>query len=716
MARVIAGAMALTAALCANATHSMPQDSVPADTATVTLNEIIVTSPDAGQAKRLRSSQNIEVMSQDKLLENLGGSLVQSLEKIPGITALNINPAQSKPVIRGLGFNRIIVAENGVKHEGQQWGVEHELEINQFAVDYAEIIKGPSALLYGSDAIGGVIDLNSSKVPEKKFGGNANLFTQSVNESLSLAAQIYGRPKPWFYYKANFTFLNYADTKVPADSIQYHSYWVKLKDRRLRNTAGREYDGNVLIGINNGWIHSTLLLSDVYNKSGFFADLHGLEVRMSGIDYDSSRRDIDLPYHQVNHAKVMSDTRLFLESATVDLSLAWQNNLRREYAEAVSHGYMPKPGNTLEREFAKNTYTAKLAAEWICGNVRINPGFNFEYQHNRRSGWGFIIPDFDVAGFGLYVTGTYSISRDFDLNAGVRFDRNMTHVSEYKDWFATPSPTGEPVYKTRSSDMKRNFNSMTWAAGLSWRLSNLQLKFNIGKGFRVPTPQELGADGINYHIFRYEKGNPQLEPETSYQADLGVSWDNGLLNFSIDPYFNYFPNYIYLNPTPQYTEGMQTYVYNQSRVIRFGAELTIGYTFQKDWKAWANFEYLYSRQLSGDKKGYSLPFSPPPTANIGLRYTPSLPISWLNDSYIELSCKMACSQRRIVPPERATDAYQTFGVALAKTFQFNTQSLTLNFKITNLLNSKYYNHMSYYRLSDIPEPGRNISLLLEWEF
>ena len=216
------------------------------------LNEVVV-SGDSKRNIQMGSSQN----------------LIQSLEGIPGVKAMNIGSGQSKPAIRGLGFNRMIVVENGIRHEGQQWGEDHGLEIDQFAIDNIEIIKGPGSLLYGSDAIGGVINMQSDYVPVNTFEGRLNLFARTNNESIGLFSQLAGR-KDKFYYKANMTLIDYADYKVPTDSIQYYSYYIKLKDRRLRNTAGKEQNAGVTLGYISERFKSDFQISNVYAKSGFF--------------------------------------------------------------------------------------------------------------------------------------------------------------------------------------------------------------------------------------------------------------------------------------------------------------------------------------------------------------------------------------------------------------------------------------------------------------
>ncbi|MDR2773170.1 MAG: TonB-dependent receptor plug domain-containing protein, partial [Tannerella sp.] len=264
----------------------------------------------------MQSPQNVVQIGESLLKKNFSGSLMQSLEKNPGIKAMSIGSGQSKPAIRGLGFNRMLVAENGIKHEGQQWGEDHGLEIDQFALDNIEIVKGPGALFYGSDAIAGVINLKSSYIPQETLEGKINLFGRTNNESAGVSAHL-GSKKNGFWWKANFTLIDYADYQVPADSIQYYSYYIKLKDRKLRNTAGKERNGGVHIGFISDRLLTTFYLSDVYAKSGFFADAHGLEVRLSEIDYDKSVRDMDLPYHSVNHIKVTNHTSYRFDGLTL---------------------------------------------------------------------------------------------------------------------------------------------------------------------------------------------------------------------------------------------------------------------------------------------------------------------------------------------------------------------------------------------------------------
>jgi len=644
-------------------------------------------------------------------IENhFSASLSQSLSTIPGVQARAIGSGQSKPAIRGLGFNRIAVAVDGIKHEGQQWGDDHGLEIDQFSVDRVEVIKGPGALMYGSDAIGGVLSLYTNYLPVEPFEGRVNLYGRSNNLQTGVSARLQGRSQH-FYWKLHLTGSDYSDYKVPTDEIEYYSYRIPLKDGTLRNTAGRERDASLTLGYVGPRFRTDFKVADSWAKSGFFANAHGLEVRLSEIDYDASRRDIDLPWQSVNHLTVQNHSHFHGNGFTVDGDIAWQLNHREEQSEPVSHGYMPIPPDSRERVFRKHTLTGKLGSKIdISTRNQLQTGFDAEFQHNRRDGWGFIIPDFETTSLGVFAIDRFTVSEQLNFNAGVRYDHVATAIHAYKDWFTTPDESGTPVYKERSAESQRRFSSVTWSAGMAWSPGKWVLKANIGKSFRVPIPKELGADGVNYHIFRYEKGSPDLSPEVSYQLDAGINWLGDKLSIRLDPYLNWFPNYIYLNPGSDYYEGLQLYTYTQAAVFRTGFEM------QLTWKPvqWLELEgkgeYLYARQMSGAKKGYSLPFCPPWKATFSAKYC------FQGNGFVQADVRLAGPQHEIVPPEKPTDGWYTLNLAAGKDFQIGNTLLKAGLQVENLLNRRYYDHTSYYRLIGVPEPGLNASIMLGLEF
>jgi len=681
----------------------IPPDSVKT-LQTVTVN--------ARSTQAMSSTQNTVEVDAAYLETHLAPSLAQSLEGIPGVKAVSIGAGLSRPTIRGLGYNRMVVSEDGIKHEGQQWGDDHGLEVDQFAIDAVEIIKGPATLLYGSDAIGGVIKLTGNRLPAHPFEASATLFGRSNNEQLGVTATAAGR-RGGFFYKANLTVSDYGDYRVPADSIQYYSYNIRLRDGRLRNTAGRERDGRLMLGwTNNESFRTDLTVSDVYSCSGFFADAHGLEVRLSEIDYDQSRRDVDLPSQWVNHLKVQSRTGWQWGDAWMEANIAWQHNLREELSEPLSHGYMPTPPDSLERRFDKHTLTGTLSARLPLGDDHeLNAGTAIEHQHNRRDGWGFILPDFESTAWGIYATDQWKPTSQFTANGGIRFDFARIHVHSYRDWYTTPVGDSS-VYLMRSSEVKRSFPSFTWSVGANWHDDNWILRLNIGKAFRMPIAKELGADGVNYHIFRYEQGNADLDPERSYQLDAGAEWNWHTLTVKVDPYFNYFPNYIYLNPTPDYVEGLQLYSYTQARAMRMGLEAEAAWRIDTHWETSLRGQYVRTRQLSGDKQGYTLPFALPPSADADVLWH----YDWHGCGSIAFNVHAVARQDDIVPPEKPTPGYVTLNLTVTHRVVVSNGNLVVAVQLGNLLNEHYYDHTSYYRLIDVPEPGRNISLRIKYEF
>jgi iron complex outermembrane recepter protein len=248
-------------------------------------------------------------------------------------------------------------------------------------------------------------------------------------------------------------------------------------------------------------------------------------------------------------------------------------------------------------------------------------------------------------------------------------------------------------------------------AGYNFNAEHLSFKLNAGKSFRMPVAKELAANGVNYHRFSYEMGNPDLSPESSYQLDAGLSWHSRKIAVGITPFVNYFSNYIFLNPSFEhdrlYGNGNQVFNYTQSEVFRFGGEIHAHYDFIPQLTSGFIFNYVYSEQLSGAKKGFTLPFSPPASTVINLRYLPNQ-IRFLKNPYASVDYKIVAAQHSIVPPELKTPGFQIVHLSFGADFMSGNQTISVSLQVQNLLNEKYFNHTSYYRLINLPEPGRNL--------
>jgi len=667
-----------------------------------------------------RKAQELSTISvgvnKEFLEKNRENSLMQTLRKIPGVSTMTIGSGQSKPTIRGLGFNRVSVVQNGIKHEAQQWGNDHGLEIDQYGIDNIQIIKGPASLLYGSDAIAGVVDIQPPNIPlPNSFGGEVNLLGETNNDLLGVSAGIQTRKQNWFY-RARLTYRDYGDYKVPTDRIRYESYIFELHENHLRNTAGREANASFSIGFAKDDIKSETFFSNVNAKNGFFANAHGLEVRTSTIDYDGSNRDVDLPFHKVNHFKVINNTTLYKGKHTLHLDMGYQNNQREEHSEPVPHGYMPTPPHSRERVFTKNTFSIN-AKDTFRPNAKHDVvfGVDAELQNNNIGGWGFLIPEHDRYSTGVFAYDHFKINENFHLQAGLRYDAGLVETKAYYDWFTStvnnPNGTTSYVRLQRAQDKSLNFGNFSGSVGMSYLSKNTTYKINLGKSFRMPLANELASDGVNYHMYRYERGNIDLDPEESYQVDLAIDHSNQWFTLGISPFVNFFDNFIYLNPTPNYYETLQIYEYTQSKVFRFGGEAKAGINLTDALHLDASLEYVYARQTSGPKKDFTLPFSPPLSGLFSINYQ-FKDVLFFQQPLITIDFRATAAQNEIVPPEERTEGYQAFNLSAMTQLPLfgNGKPMQMRIKLNNVFNTEYYDHTSFYRLIDVPEPGRNLSV------
>ncbi|MCH7409499.1 TonB-dependent receptor [Belliella sp. DSM 111904] len=694
------------------------------------LSEVMIEANTISHRKQ-EDAMNIEIVRRNFIQKNLGGSLMQSLERLPGISSIGIGSGQSKPLIRGLGFNRVVVLDKGVKHEGQQWGADHGLELDQFAAEEVALIKGAASFIYGSDAIGGAINVKPARPPvANTFGGSVDVIAKSNNNLYGTSVNLYAR-KNRLFFDTRLTYQRYGDYRVPTDIVHVYDFPVSLSDNYLRNTAGLDKGFHIQTGYITEKLKSIFYLSHIHGKSGFFANAHGLEPRRVDTKlHDSSNRDILMPSQHVDHYKIINRSDFNFGEHQIEMELGYQWNFRQEYSPYVNHGYMPpvypadmNVSSVLERAFDKKVYSINMRDIHLLGKHEFTFGINSEYQDNAIGGWGFLVPAFTQLTSGAFLYDKFSINEKLMLHGAIRYDYGHINTLEYTDWFTSDitTPDGEEFSENiqRAASLSRSFNSLVWSAGLNYNLERFQVKANIGKSFRMPIAKELAANGVNYHYFSYERGNPKLSPEESYQADLGINWTRSKWTIQLSPFLNYFSNYIYLNPTPDhdyyYGAGNQVFEYTQSQVLRYGGEIQLGYALFKNLTSALLGEYVYSYQLSGDKKGYTLPFSPPPSLILNLTWSPEIK-RFFQDTYFSFDYRITAKQHHIVPPERKTPGYQVINVQLGTKLQWNNRPFLLSVQAQNLLNTRYLNHTSFYRLIALPEAGRNIVINLSIPF
>lgn len=688
---------------------------------TAALEEIILTG-----APRRSGPENKERVSREYIQDQFAGSLAKTLERLPGMNSVEIGAGTSKPIIRGLGFNRIAVTENGIKQEGQQWGADHGLEIDALNVENVEIIKGVGAIEHGSDAIGGVVKIINDRVPEKGFSGEAMGIAQSVNNRLTAAANLAYRPNK-FFYKVKATVSEFGDYSVPTENILYLSRNIPIYNERLKNTAGKETDLYGQIGYFGAHYKGTLSLSNVYYKAGFFPGAHGIPSARR-VEDDGDQRNIEYPFQSVNHFKIINKNEWFFHNNSFELILGFQNNHRQEWSRFHTHysGQQPPENNPdLELDFDLNTFDAqaKVTREFSAKHTGTL-GVQHQIQDNSIGGYNFLLPEYFRTNTGVYFIHDFQATARMSLKFGARFDYSEIDIEEYYDdvlyeyLLGRGRPASEAgAYATRSPEINREFSNFNAMAGLLYHIdSNWNFSVNTGTSFRLPTAIELGANGIHHGSFRHERGDPDLDPEKGYVLDTKLNYDQNGFRGSISPYLYYFDNYIFLNPSGIFSilpHSGQIYQFTQSEALLAGVELEIEKTFFEKLNTLVTLEYLYNRQVTDNKsKNYPLPFTPPVNGfgEVGYKFLENSKI--FSNTEVFANINFALEQDRIAQQEKITPGYEIFGGGVRSKLSLGKFNADLNLQVSNLFNTKYFNHTNFYRALEIPEMGRNIQLML----
>lgn len=663
----------------------------------------------AGQAQQ---TQPVNVVDADMMLRNANASFAKILEVVPGVSSINTGMGVSKPVIRGMGFNRVVVAENGIKQEGQQWGGDHGLEIDQFNVERVEVIKGPASIMYGSDGIGGVVNIRPPAFPENNTVSSSALLTyRSVNDMVGASAMA-GVNKNNNFFRIRLSAQDYADYRVPADNFIYNTFELDLINNRLKNTAGNERNFSATAGINKRWGYSTINYSYFLQKAGFFAGAHGIPRAWQLID-DGDVRNIDLPYQSVEHQKIISNTNIIIGHSWLEVDLGYQQNLRQEFSLPHAHGFEPIADTDLEHQFLLRTYSANLRLhnDKSKRSSRVI-GLSGNMQNNSIEGFSFLIPNFNTRNAGAFVYQQYALKDSVFVNAGIRYDYGNIRTER----FIMPvyGPGSTIIGQTqRSPEVISDFGNISGSAGISFfPAETWNIKLNIGSSFRFPTAPELTANGVHHGSFRHEMGDSSITSERGYQMDLTVKHEKKDFLFSFTPFFNYFDQFIFLDPTNQFSllpDAGLVYRFNQADALHTGAELFGDYHFAEQWHLSAVAQYVFALNL---ETGYAMPFTPPASGRVELEYEIKTKTKFLPEFMIGSNVQWALAQNRVARNEPATAGFTLLNITSLFNFKLGKHVLKLAFAVQNIFNAKYYAHLNRYRLLNLPEPGRNYMLTM----
>lgn len=710
---IISGVLGLTVVLPA---HAQKSDSIKS----LLLPDVVVTeSYQQRQAKK--SALAVDVVDQDFLRKHFTGNFMQAMENIPGVQAMDIGSGFSKPMIRGMGFNRIAVLENGIKQEGQQWGADHGLELDAFNIGTVNVLKGPSSLLYGSDAMGGVIDITSPPVPSvDMLFGDVTLLGKSVNGTLGGSFML-GIKKSFWYAQVRYSEQHFGDYRIPTDTIVYLTQKMPVYGRKLKNTAGIECNIGFFAQYQRQRYKANYSVSNVYQKTGFFPGAHGIPDA-SRVEDDGDSRNMELPYSKVNHLKVTTLQQYAWEKLVLSGDFGFQNNHREEWSVFHTHyGSQPVPEKDPDKELAfnLNTLSASVKVRFIGSSSWEHAlGWDGQHQRNDISGYSFLLPEYYRSTTGLLWLTTYKPNNVISVSGGMRYDYGYIHISSHEDayladYLRKQGYDEEQVehYKWNSHAVKKKFGDYSFSLGLVWTPSERHMvKANVGRSFRLPGANELAANGVHHGTFRHEQGDANLKSEQGWQMDASYNLRYNGFSISVSPFVSWFSNYIFLRPTGEWSvlpHAGQIYRYTGAEVLFAGTEATIDIHFLRSFNYRISGEYVYTYNCD---EHIPLSFSPP----FSMRNT----LTWQRKQVmLYAEWQSIARQNRVDRNEDRTPGANLFhlGGSLNIPIRGN-QAIEITLTARNIFNTRYYNHLSFYRKVEIPEPGHNFQLLIKIPF
>ena len=696
------------------------------------LNEVVITAVSRSTELKL-SPIIIKPIDVGDLNENSSTNLIDALKNVPGLNQITTGAGISKPTIRGLGYNRVISLYNGIRQEGQQWGDEHGIEIDEYSIDRIELVKGPGSMMYGSDGIAGVLNFISPKAPPvgqiktqliSNYQSNNNL----IGYSLSNAGN-----KKGIQWLGRF-------------SNKFAGNYQNKYDGKVYNSGFQEYNGSLFLGLTKKWGYSHLNLS-TFNSSlnmvegdrdslGQFVfatpDGSGSTKEVSATSTDLSGYKIGFPHQQVYHLRVLSNNYFILRKGTINLDLGFQNNKRKEYGDVLNP-------NDMALFFDLNTfnYNLRYNLEELKGWETSFGGSGMQ-QNNYNKGLEFLIPEyslFDVGGF-VFTQKTFN---KITLAGGLRFDnRNINSHKLILDSLETPVSVEDSTTNLKFDAFTKNYNSYSGSIGLSYQINKKStIKFNLSRGFRAPNIAEISSNGKHEGTLKYEYGTADLKSEVSHQIDLAYFLNSDHVTFEFTPFTNFISNYIFSGKLTSafggdsildLTDPTPAYKFTQGDATLIGGEIYLDiHPHPFDWLHIENsFSYVEARQNNQADSTKYLPFIPAPKYRGELKAQFKKVGKNLANFYIKFGVDYFFKQDKVFSAygtETQTPSYTLLSAGLgANVKAFNRPNfMSIYISAENLADVAYQSHLSRLKYapnnpltgrSGVYNMGRNMSLKL----
>ncbi len=642
--------------------------------------EVVVTGGLPGSQHE--NAIKVDLIKRKELASVGSPSFNEALASVPGVQVISKGPGVGKPVIRGLSLTNILVLNNGVRLENYQFSENHPFLIDEFGIDRVEIIKGPASLIYGSGAVGGVINVIREKpAPEGEILGETNLRYFSNTLGWNGDAGIRGSGK-------NISWGFHSGCKSHADYLDGHSVYVPNTRFNTRTVKGD-------LGFHNKFGSFNLFYDYHHDKLGM-----SVEPVFALISNRSKKNNIW--YQDLTDHLISSRNSFYPGRFKVNVNTAYEQNNRKLNGSSYTPAY-----NLVNMTLKTFTYEAKVFlpsnenAEYLVGAQGM-------IQHNKNAeAPNHIIPDANINDISFFsLLQHYFLNKKIMFQTGLRYDFRNIRVPLY----SVNSYRSDSLYQLQLDSIYRNFSG---SVGAVWHFNdNFLIRTNIASAFRSPNIAELTQYGM--HGVRFEMGNQHLVSQQNYETDLDLHYHSSYATFDVSGFYNKINKYIYLSPTGDTTnEGQKIYCYKQTNAFLYGGEAGIHvHPHPLDWlHLRTTFSYVVGKQ---DNKAY-LPFIPAARLKTEIEIM-NKNIGRLQNCYFLVGYERVFSQNHPAMFETSTPGYGLVNAAIGTTLKLGRQKINLSLTGSNILNIVYIDHLSTLKDLHVFNPGRNLRLAINIPF
>ena len=649
-----------------------------------TIDEVIISTP----FNKLQSENvmKVERLSAASLRKTGSPTLIGGLESLSGVSQISTGASIGKPVIRGLSGNRVLVYAQGVRLENQQFGDEHGLGLNDSGIESVEVIKGPASLLYGSDALGGVIYINPEKFAHSSLQETSfsqQFFSNTLGSNTSVG---YKTSSDAWKFLARATHNNHADYKVPTK-------------KRVTNTRFKEQDYKFGLGYN-----STKYASEFrYNFN------HSLLGITEGIGEQSKKYTPEEPYQEIDNHIFSLHNHFFFKNSKLDVDLGYIYNDRNEFEEHHEdehHAHSEEEeeeGPALRLKLKTFNYNLKYHLPTFKNGLEAIIGVQGMHQTNKNFGEELLIPNAKINDIGFFFTSNKQWENS-SIQAGIRFDTRALTTEKH-----------EVVHEDEVhifNPLDNNYNSFTASLGYKFSLfNNITTRINLASGFRAPNLAELTSNGVHHGTNRFEVGNAHLKNEKNVQFDIALEYKTEHIELFANSFYNQLDDYIYLSPTGEIEDDAPVFTYIQNNAKLYGGEF--GFHLHPHPLDWLHLVSSFEMVIGKQKNGDYLPLIPANVFKNALRT--EFTTKWLKNGYATLNVNTTLAQKNIGQFETKTDGYTLLNLGFGGAVSLAKLNFTTTLAINNLLDKQYTNHLSRLKSDNILNAGRNLVLGVQFK-